>query len=69
VEPGSPEAIRAAIEHIVSDPDRAYHMGQNGRRAVLEEFNWSSEERKYVGVFEEIRRRLPAEAAVAGAEA
>jgi glycosyltransferase involved in cell wall biosynthesis len=54
VEPGSVEQIREAIRYIVSDPARAYRMGQNGRRAVLEEFNWASEERKYLKVFERL---------------
>lgn len=54
VSPGSVEDIRAAIEYLVSDRARAFRMGQNGRRAVLEEFNWASEERKYLAVFERL---------------
>jgi glycosyltransferase involved in cell wall biosynthesis len=56
VQPGSVEEIRAAIEFIMRDKKRAYRMGQNGRRAVLEEFNWATEERKYLGVFERLTR-------------
>lgn len=56
VRPGSLEDIRAAIEYVTSDRARAFRMGQNGRRAVLEEFNWPTEERKYLGVFETIAR-------------
>jgi len=56
VQPGSTEELRAAIEYVVSDRDRAYRMGQNGRRAVLEEFNWTTEERKYLDVFESIAK-------------
>lgn len=61
VEPGSAEGIRAAIEAFDTDRPRAHRMGQNGRRAVLEEFNWASEEKKYLGVFDEIAaaRGLP----------
>lgn len=55
VRPGSADEIRAAIDYVVSDRSRAYRMGQNGRRAVLEEFNWTSEERKYLAVFERLR--------------
>jgi glycosyltransferase involved in cell wall biosynthesis len=54
VAPGSVDGIRAAIEYVVSDRERAFRMGQNGRRAVLEEFNWASEEKKYLGVFERL---------------
>lgn len=54
VRPGSVEDIRAAIELVITDRRKAYRMGQNGRRAVLEEFNWTSEERKYLAVFERL---------------
>lgn len=59
VKPGSAEEIRAAIEYLARDRRRAFRMGQNGRRAVLEEFNWTSEERRYVGVFERLGRQTP----------
>lgn len=51
VEPGSVEGIRSAIAELTGDRARAYRMGQNGRRAVLEEYNWASEERKYLRVY------------------
>lgn len=54
VPPNSVGHIRAAIDTLVNDPALAYRMGQNGRRAVLEEFNWGSEERKYVAVFDRL---------------
>jgi glycosyltransferase involved in cell wall biosynthesis len=54
VTPGSAEQIRAAIEYVINDRPRAWRMGQNGRRAVVEEFNWASEERKYLKVFERV---------------
>lgn len=61
VRPGSVDEIRLAIEYIVSDRERAYRMGQNGRQAVLKEFNWTSEERKYLAVFERLGglRKVP----------
>lgn len=51
VAPGRSDEIAAAIERLLQDKDMAFRMGQNGRRAVLEEFNWSSEEKKYVELF------------------
>lgn len=51
VSPGNPTEIIAALDYLKKDRMRAYQMGQNGRRAVLEEFNWKSEERKYVELF------------------
>jgi len=31
-------------------------MGENGRRAVLEEFNWGIEEKKLLGLYEKVAR-------------
>lgn len=57
VAPGRPDEIATAIDYLLRDSQRAYHMGQNGRKAVLQEFNWASEEKKYVELF----RRLAAD--------
>lgn len=54
VAPGNPGEVAAAIEYVLQDPERAYRMGQNGRKAVLKEFNWTSEERKYVALFQQL---------------
>lgn len=54
VSPGKPEDISAAIAYLLEDKARAYRMGQNGRRAVLEKFNWDSEEKKYVHLFRQL---------------
>lgn len=40
VDPLDPKAIAAAIDHLVGNPDIARAMGENGRRAVLEKYNW-----------------------------
>jgi glycosyltransferase involved in cell wall biosynthesis len=51
VSPGKPEEISAAITYLLEDKARAYKMGQNGRKAVLDMFNWNSEEKKYISLF------------------
>ncbi|MHB1163471.1 MAG: glycosyltransferase [Minisyncoccota bacterium] len=57
VRPGNVADISAAIRLVTTDRRRAFEMGQNGRRAVLEEFNWAPEERKYLDVFDRIAAR------------
>jgi glycosyltransferase involved in cell wall biosynthesis len=57
VAPGEPDEIAAAIDYLLQDRERAYRMGQNGRKAVLDEFNWSSEEKKYVELFRTLTTR------------
>jgi glycosyltransferase involved in cell wall biosynthesis len=46
VDPMSPVEISQAIDHLVQNPDKARRMGENGRRAVSEIYNWSVEENK-----------------------
>ena len=43
VNPLDPAAIAAEIRRLLDQPNRAREMGENGRRAVLERFNWESE--------------------------
>ncbi|MDV2482604.1 glycosyltransferase family 4 protein [Methanoculleus sp. Wushi-C6] len=44
VDPGSVEEIADAIAYLFDHPDEARRMGANGRRAVLERYNWSAME-------------------------
>lgn len=43
IDPLDPEAIAEAIDYIVKNPDIARRMGANGRKAVMEKYNWSVE--------------------------
>ena len=54
VRPHSVEDWKAAIGYLLTHKKEAYEMGQNGRRAVLEEFSWDSQEKNYVGVMNAI---------------
>lgn len=40
VEPGDPDALRAALEDLLDDPGRRARMGRAGRRRVEELFSW-----------------------------
>ena len=44
VDPLNPSAIASAIDRLVSNPNLARRLGENGRRAVKERYNWSLEE-------------------------
>jgi glycosyltransferase involved in cell wall biosynthesis len=46
VDPLDPGAIAAAIDYLVTHPDAAKSMGENGRRAVLEKYNWTVQARR-----------------------
>lgn len=51
VDPLDPEAIAGAIDYLVQNPDLARKMGDNGRRAVLEKYNWSIEGQKLLNFY------------------
>ncbi|CEJ87278.1 Similar to Glycosyl transferases group 1 [Hyphomicrobium sp. GJ21] len=54
VDPLDPKAIAAAIDQLVENPLRAKRMGENGRRAVVERYNWANEERKLLQIYDEV---------------
>jgi glycosyltransferase involved in cell wall biosynthesis len=54
VDPGDPAAIAAAIDHLVLHPALAARMGENGRRAVEQQYNWLRESRKLITFYESV---------------
>ena len=54
VDPTNVDEIAAAIRYLLDHPDEARQMGENGRRAVKEEFNWGVEEKKLLALYEDI---------------
>lgn len=54
VQPGNVSQIRDAICFLIENPEIAYQMGQNGRNAVVSEYNWGIEEVKYSVLFEDM---------------
>lgn len=54
VDPLKPKAIADAIEYFLKNPTEARLMGQQGRAAVLEKYNWSIEERKLLNHYSSI---------------
>jgi glycosyltransferase involved in cell wall biosynthesis len=53
VNPLDPAAIAATIDRLVDDVALARRMGENGRRAVLDRYNWGAEERKLLDFYAE----------------
>lgn len=54
VDPENTDEIAEAIRHLIDHPEEAKHMGENGRKAVKEEFNWGVEEKKLLRLYEAI---------------
>jgi glycosyltransferase involved in cell wall biosynthesis len=51
VEPQNTRQIEDAIRYLIGNKEKAYEMGQNGRKGVREEYNWSTQEREYLKIF------------------
>ena len=51
VNPRNINEIVAAIKYLSENPDIATKMGQNGRKIVLEKYNWKWEEKKLIDLY------------------
>ena len=56
VDPTDPAAIRAAIRALADDPARRREMGENGRRAVRERYNWAAERATLLELYARLTR-------------
>ncbi|MDA7686225.1 glycosyltransferase family 4 protein [Candidatus Pelagibacter sp.] len=54
VDPLKPTEIANAIKYIISHPEEAELMGQNGKKAVFEKYNWLTEEQKLLKLYKDI---------------
>ena len=51
VEPGNVQALRAALERLLADPELRRRMGDAGRRRAAEHFSWATVTRKTLDVY------------------
>jgi glycosyltransferase involved in cell wall biosynthesis len=54
VDPCDPRAIADAIDRLVTNPELAKRMGDNGRRLVIEKYNWGTEAMKLLSFYSSI---------------
>jgi len=54
VDPLNPKEIADAIRWIIEHPVEASRMGENGRKAVEERYNWGIEEKKLLELYNKI---------------
>ncbi len=55
IDPSDPKAITEAIQVLLGDKVKAKQMGENGRDAVLTTYNWESEEKKLIQIYQELQ--------------
>ncbi len=56
VDPNNPKAIAEAVLQILKDPAQASEMGMNGRKSVLEKYNWESQEPILLNLYAQISK-------------
>lgn len=54
VDPTNSQDIANAIQWLYEHPEQAYEMGNNGRKAIEEEFNWEKESEKLVDFYKNL---------------
>jgi len=54
VDPMNSQAIANAIIYLVDHPEESQIMGENGRRLVEEKYNWNSESKKLLELYEKL---------------
>ncbi len=51
VEPNNQVQLENAIRYLIEFKEQAFQMGQNGRNAIINEYNWATQESLYVKIF------------------
>jgi glycosyltransferase involved in cell wall biosynthesis len=54
VDPSDTEAIASAIKYLQDHPEKALEMGEMGKKAAEQEYNWGKEETKLISFYNEL---------------
>jgi glycosyltransferase involved in cell wall biosynthesis len=54
VDPTNPEEVYKGLTSLLNDPSFSDYLGKNGRRCVLQKYNWETEEKKLIGIYSAI---------------
>ncbi|WP_085506204.1 glycosyltransferase [Thalassobacillus devorans] len=60
VDPYDDEAIRNALDYLRAHPEEAKQMGENGKKAVMEELGWQTQEQKLISWYQRLLGEQPA---------
>jgi glycosyltransferase involved in cell wall biosynthesis len=56
VNPTDIDAIAKALDYLLSNPEEARRMGENGRKAVIEKYNWGNMEKVLIDFYETFQK-------------
>ena len=54
VDPENTDEIAQAIKFLLANPEEAKKLGENGRRVVIDEYNWNIESKKFLDLYKEL---------------
>lgn len=54
VDPEDPKAIADAISYFANNPEKAREMGENGLKAIREQYNWDIEKKKLIALYHDL---------------
>lgn len=54
IDPEKPKEIAKAMKYLMDNPDEAKRMGENGRKAVMEKYNWEMESQKLISYYNKL---------------
>ncbi|GAB3058559.1 glycosyltransferase [Virgibacillus ainsalahensis] len=54
VDPNDDDAIKEAFTYLRNNPEEAKQMGENGKKAVMEDLNWHTQENKLIRWYEQL---------------
>ena len=57
VNPHDVQAIAKAVNYLIDNPDRARQMGENGRKAVRNKYNWATQEQALYSLYDSLVNR------------
>jgi len=55
--PHNPKDIAKKILYLLDNPNEAKKLGENGRRAILKKYNWESESKKLLKIYETLTEK------------
>ncbi|WP_392885615.1 glycosyltransferase family 4 protein [Eubacterium limosum] len=58
VNPENPKEIADAINWLFDHPEEAETMGENGKKAVVEKYNWKTQEKKLLALYESLEQEM-----------
>jgi glycosyltransferase involved in cell wall biosynthesis len=54
VDPSNPDEIAEVLDQLARDASLRRRLGENGRRAVLEKYNWEAEAGRLIQMYDEL---------------